>query len=123
MTAAELRAATRRAIVVELQRVTVSAGIPAYSPKIEAAIDAEIAAARPQWQPIETAPRDGGCVLLSAYGLSGASEPAFWHDGSENYWKREGWYAEGDRQNLLTAKPLLGFDLYMPLPETPQPPP
>lgn len=54
------------------------------------------------WQDISTAPRDRE-IILGRHGS--ATESGFWHDGSENYYRRAGWYAECDRGNLLTARP------------------
>lgn len=68
------------------------------------------------WQPIETAARDGTEIILGAKGWSNAG---FWHDGSDNYWERAGWYDESDRANILTAKPN-GATHWQLLPEPPE---
>lgn len=68
------------------------------------------------WEPIETAPKDGSEIILAdRYG----SYSGFWHDGSQNYWKKEGWYVESDRSNLLTARPLKPKH-WMPMPVHPE---
>jgi hypothetical protein len=55
------------------------------------------------WQPIETAPKDGRCVLLSCEDYT---DVGFWHDGSQCYGHRggAGWFSEDERPNLLTAR-------------------
>lgn len=70
-----------------------------------------------EWQPIETAPKDGNCVILGSATLG--AEPAFWHNGSGNYWGLAGWYAERDR-GILLARPFGGFTHWQPLPEPPK---
>lgn len=71
-----------------------------------------------EWQPIETAPKDGRMVLLAE---SGYVECGFWHDGSECYGHRggAGWFSEEDRHNLLTARNVHPTH-WMPLPAPPQ---
>jgi len=66
------------------------------------------------WRPIEEAPKDGERVLLGFRGSMSAE--GYWHDGSRNYWKREGWYFADD--DLLTGRPR-DPDCYMPLPVPP----
>lgn len=69
------------------------------------------------WRPIDTAPHDEKAeILLGYHDWSGAG---FWHDGSENYWRRAGWYALDDMAALLTAKPLHGVTHWQPLPKGP----
>jgi hypothetical protein len=75
-----------------------------------------------EWQDIETAPRDGTTVLLAlaqTRTYAGEVWAAFWHDGSKNHWRREGWYDEVDREHLLIAKPVQP-DFWMPFPEPPK---
>ena len=68
------------------------------------------------WMPIESAPRDGTEIVL---GMPGDAFAGFWHDGTQNYWKLEGWFAEMDRGNLLTAKPFNATH-WQPLPTPPR---
>ena len=81
-----------------------------------------IAAERAAWQDIATAPRDGSMIVIGAAGEHPWSDVAFWHDGTANHWKREGFYEECYRGDLLTAKPCLNMTMWRPLPE-PSPPP
>lgn len=68
------------------------------------------------WRPISEAPKDGERVLLGF--RSSMSAEGYWHDGSRNHWKREGWYFADD--DVLTGRPC-DPDCYMPLP-VPAPP-
>lgn len=69
------------------------------------------------WQPIESAPKDGTCLILAT--LSGiASWPGFWDQGEHNYWGYSGWYDEMDRGNILTAEPYEATH-WRPLPDPP----
>jgi len=72
------------------------------------------AALAEMWRPIEEAPKDGGRILLGFRGSMSAE--GYWHDGSKNYWKREGWYFADD--DVLTGRPC-DPDCYMPLPVPP----
>lgn len=78
-----------------------------------------------EWRHIDTAPKDGSTILLAlaSYGeqFKGEVWVGYWHDGSQNYWKRAGWYDEADRANLLTAKPTAA-DYWQPLPDPPEGP-
>jgi len=80
---------------------------------MEAALSAALAE---MWRPIEEAPKDGERVLLGF--RDSMSAEGYWHDGSRNHWKREGWYFADD--DLLTGRPC-DPDCYMPLP-VPAPP-
>jgi hypothetical protein len=68
-----------------------------------------------QWQPIDTAPKDGTVVILADVH---SVWTGFWHNGKDNYWGFEGWYEEDQRANILTAKPSPATD-WMPLPSPP----
>jgi len=72
------------------------------------------AAQAEMWRPISEAPKDGERVLLGF--RSSMSAEGYWHDGSRNYWKREGWYFADD--DVLTGRPC-DPDCYMPLPIPP----
>lgn len=65
------------------------------------------------WQEMTTAPKDGTNILL---GFKGHSAEGYWHDGSENYWGRAGWYFIDD--DLLTARPCQPW-CWMPMPVPP----
>lgn len=67
--------------------------------------------------PIETAPKDGRCIILGGEDLS---EPGFWHDGSECRRGEAGWFFEDDRGNLLIAKNAAGVTHWMPFPTPPK---
>lgn len=70
-----------------------------------------------EWQPIETAPKDGSMVLLSDGTYVDAG---FYHDGSACYGHRggAGFFCEEDRGNLLTASNFPATH-WMPLPQPP----
>ena len=70
-----------------------------------------------QWMPIETAPRDGSCILLTD---RDSVTPGFYHDGSEGYSHRGGGgvFDEVHRGSLLTASNFHATH-WMPLPEPP----
>lgn len=71
-----------------------------------------------EWQPIETAPKDGSCIILGWCG-GYDSCPGFWMGNpKENYWEKVGWYDEADRGAVLTAKPMEPTH-WMPLPPPP----
>lgn len=79
--------------------------------EIRAGIDAALAE---MWQDMDSAPKDGEHVLLGFRGSMSAE--GYWHDGSRNHWKREGWYFADD--DVLTGRPC-DPDCYMPLPVPP----
>ena len=115
MTAAELRAATRRAISTLTTLTVGTMRRNACWDAVEAVIDAEIAAARPQWQPIETAPKDesaiqGGCWA----GRRWLCATVFWH---QDY---PGWYLAytGLSRDRISFQPTH----WMPLPTAPEEP-
>jgi hypothetical protein len=81
---------------------------------IRAALEAALAA---MWQDISTAPKDGERILLGWHGEMSAE--GFWHDGSKNHYKREGWYFADD--DLLTGRPCdPKCWMLMPLPQPPR---
>lgn len=69
-----------------------------------------------EWQPIETAPHEDRVMIVVADYAE--SWPAFWHDGKDNYWVKEGWYDAIDYGNLLIATPSNPTH-WMPLPTPP----
>lgn len=75
------------------------------------------AALAEMWQGMDSAPKDGERILLGFQGSMSAE--GYWHDGSRNHWKREGWYFADD--DLLTGRPC-DPDCYMHLP-VPRPSP
>ena len=80
MTPAELRAATRRLLAEHVICRTVEETLAARK-ALEAAIDAEAAAACPQWQPIETAPNKRYLLVWSEnddIGIMRRSESGHW---------------------------------------------
>lgn len=68
-----------------------------------------------EWQPIETAPKDGRRIIL---GYAGSySEEGYWlSDPSKNYWGETGWFATDE--NVLSHHPSNPTH-WMPLPEPP----
>ncbi len=69
------------------------------------------------WQPIETAPKDGQPILLGWTG--GSSDLGFWvADPSRNYWELTGWFLWDS--NVLCDRPSKPTH-WMPLPEGPKP--
>lgn len=81
--------------------------------KVRPALTAALAE---MWQDMDGAPKDGERVLLGF--RDSMSAEGYWHDGSRNYWKQEGWYFADD--DVLTGRPC-NPDCYMPLP-VPAPP-
>ena len=91
---------------------------------IEALVRAECA---PQWQPIETAPKDGRTILLGGFNLLNKwrTMRGQWVDQDyiDNYWEdpdagEPGWYetcVEGDVPNMWLIEPTR----WMPLPAEP----
>ena len=75
------------------------------------------AALAEMWQDMDSAPKDGERVLLGF--RDSMSAEGYWHDGSRNHWKREGWYFADD--DVLTGRPC-DPDCYMHLP-VPRPSP
>ena len=70
-----------------------------------------------EWQPIETAPKDGETVILGAPDFV---TTGFYHDGSACYGHRggAGFFDESDRFDLLTARNVHPTH-WMPLPPPP----
>lgn len=68
-----------------------------------------------QWQPMKDAPQDGSEILAASYG-DPDSIVVHWHDGSENYHGRAGWYADYAH---LTARPVT-VEIWRPLPVSPE---
>jgi hypothetical protein len=71
----------------------------------------------PEWLPIETAPRDGREVIL---GEPGDSYVGFYEAGGDYRRGEDGWWAEMDRGDLLTAKNMHPTH-WLPLPAPPAP--
>ncbi len=71
-----------------------------------------------EWQPIETAPRDGRQIILGWSGEPGGGCEGFWLcDPKQNHWGETGWFATDD--NVLTEHPS-NPDCWMPLPPPPK---
>ncbi len=70
------------------------------------------------WQPIDTAPKDGESILITDGSNVGEG---FYHDGSECYGHRgkAGFFWQDDRDNLLTARNAFATH-WMPLPPPPK---
>ena len=81
---------------------------------IEDTLDAILAAlpdlAAPQWQPIETAPKDGLAVLLWW--------PHWWHEPHPGHWKDYQWHSEKALSPCHQGDPN-GPTHWMPLPDAP----
>lgn len=67
------------------------------------------------WQPIETAPKDGSEIILGGQGWVSAG---FWSDGEECKRAEAGWFFEDDRASLLIARNANPTH-WMPLPPSP----
>lgn len=68
-----------------------------------------------EWRDIATAPKDE-LIILACHGNV---FPGFWHDGSDNYWGRAGWYELNQSPNfILTDKPITATH-WLPLPDPP----
>ena len=73
------------------------------------------------WQPIETAPRDGTSVLLACPGADnifiGAWKTAYSELGRGDH---TGWWSNGAKNASLPLQLILAPSFWMPLPEMPQ---
>jgi hypothetical protein len=80
--------------------------------------EAELAAlkARMQWQPIETAPRDGSSVIIGCAG-KGSGEGVYATEPGWKGWPEPGWYWVGEDADL--ARPIEPTH-WMPLPPPPK---
>ena len=68
-----------------------------------------------EWQPIDTAPRDGTRILL-AWAGSEVTEGYWMGDSSRNYWGVVGWFSIDE--DVLTSRPSRPSH-WMPLPQPP----
>lgn len=69
------------------------------------------------WLPIETAPRDGTCILLAQPNET-AFEGYFMGNPKHNHWGETGWFDTG--ADVLTQRPLEGLTSWQPLPTGPK---
>lgn len=65
------------------------------------------------WQPIETAPKDGTCILLHRRWPNG------WNERISAFWDAGGWVVAGGEEWELPETEV-SFTAWMPLPEPPK---
>jgi hypothetical protein len=69
-----------------------------------------------EWQPIDTAPKDGSNVLVCIAGLTGSQGEAFWYQGDEYASGWITWDGANHTRTFYTTPPTH----WMPLPEPPE---
>ena len=73
-----------------------------------------------EWQPIETAPRDGRTIIAACYGET-ISYPCYWED-RQNYWREVGWFEEEARGEAHFSRHPLTLEIWLPFPKPPNEP-
>lgn len=68
-----------------------------------------------EWQPIETAPKDGTEIIL----CDSLSYAGYW-ENDPNYWQEIGWQEADSRQGHFISRHPQSPTHWMPLPEPPE---